>query len=413
MFHKHAAQSTSIQSAGDKLNARSRHTAPIAIDYRTRAVNVFRASCLVLAAVSLILLNGGQNSALAQGTNDLHPTTRAVAKILSNRFDIEDYDNGLVFDDFIYAAVNAFNSGQKERFYKDIRFLRGTIEKLSLPDPATAEYPEDLEQLPIYDLQRFLAAYASGASQAKARVSSEPVSGQRVVRIEFDESDLVARRPADGSFNTLAGWSSRSGARPGTVYRLGRDGGVTQMLGQIPGSVALPEGQARIRVLFVEQTFGTSYYDLSLDVTENYVAITDFEFEDGGTCWMVTDEEKRDLRAIGRELVGSRSVASTDQPLIIRYREWGRATCAAMIAFGSRKYYALKLVSSPEGAVVNIDGTDFGTTPNELMIRRNQPELNVIFRKEGFADAAFNLDLDEMEESENLEIEAVLLAEEP
>ncbi|MEO1249337.1 MAG: PEGA domain-containing protein, partial [Pseudomonadota bacterium] len=116
---------------------------------------------------------------------------------------------------------------------------------------------------------------------------------------------------------------------------------------------------------------------------------------------------------IGQELVGSRSVASTDQPLIIRYREWGHATCGAMIAFGSRKYYALKLVSSPEGAVVSIDGTDFGTTPNELMIRRNLPELNVIFRKEGFADAAFNLDLDEMEESENLEIEAVLLAEEP
>lgn len=359
-----------------------------------------------------MLLSGGQNSVQAQGANDLHPTTRAVAKILSNRFDFEDYDNGLVFDDFIHAAVRAFNTGQKERFYRDIRFLRGTIEKLSIPDLDTAEYPEDLEQLPIYDLQRFLAAYASGASQAKARVSSEPTSGQRVVRIEFDESDLVARRPADGSFNTLAGWSSRSDARPGTVYGLGRDGGVTQMLGQIPGNLALPEGQARIRVIFVQETFGTSYYDLSLDVTENYVAITDFEFEDGETCWMVTDEEKRDLRAIGRELVGSRSVASTDQPLIIRYREWGRATCAAMIAFGSRKYYALKLFSSPEGAVVNIDGTDFGTTPNELMIRRNQPELNVIFRKDGFADAAFNLNLEEMEDSENLEIEAVLLAEE-
>lgn len=369
-----------------------------------------------LLAFAFLLSVGSPNLVQAQNTNDIHPTTRAVIDVLSNRFDIEDYDNGLVFDDFIYAAVNAFNSGQKERFYRDIRFLRRTIEKLSLPDPATAEYPEDLEQLPIYDLERFLTAYASGASQAKARVASKPARGHRVVRIEFDESDLVARLPADGSFNTLAGWSSRSGARPGTVYRLGRDGGVTHMLGQIPGNLALPEGQARIRVLFVQDTFGTSHYDLSLDVTENYVAITDFEFEDGedgGACWRVTDEEKRDLRAIGQELVGSRSVASTDQPLIIRYREWGHATCGAMIAFGSRKYYALKLVSSPEGAVVNIDGADFGTTPSELMIRRNLPELNVIFRKEGFADAAFNLDLDELEESENLEIEAVLLAEEP
>jgi hypothetical protein len=71
-----------------------------------------------------------------------------------------------------------------------------------------------------------------------------------------------------------------------------------------------------------------------------------------------------------------------------------KMTCLFSLDFGSYFYCRIEIASDPAGASINIDGSEFGLTPQELFIRSGLPKFQVILSKRDYIETALEVDLD-------------------
>lgn len=364
-------------------------------------------SILVLSlAVGLAAMAPAPVSSESESNTELEPITLEVSDGIRGELKRETVDN------FIKQAVLAFNRQEAEKLADDVQYLQKLLAKSSYI-VEKEEVPDHYRRFsPYHSLNRFLQIYqgairTDSATEHVIRVGKHSSGIRRVVRLEF-EQDIQEQSSRWTRYSTaFRGIHPIAGRQPGLVYKLAAKGKLGDLVGHVPGNLALKRGTNRLRVYF-----GRSYYDLVLDVNGGVLKVAGFDFSRStGICWEVSGEEIEMLDDLKAALVGQEVQLGPGQKLVIPYRLWGHDDCRYSLSFGSAKYYVLRLTSSPPEASVLIDGVHFGTTPTKLMVRRNFRTLKVIFRKVGHADAAIDVNLENHASGKPIVITADLIAE--
>lgn len=176
------------------------------------------------------------------------------------------------------------------------------------------------------------------------------------------------------------------------------------LLGRIPGTLALPVGSARLRV---NLGFFASY-DVELSVQPDRVKITDYTTNEHH-CIVFGPEHRSFDKQIRSELL-RRNVDPREDTLALSPLHIGEVACAFGMGFGRANYFLLDARSEPAGAKVFWYDREIGETPLQLMIRTRGYGEEFALQKEGFADAIFAL---APEKGEKISLFAELVARAP
>jgi hypothetical protein len=162
-------------------------------------------------------------------------------------------------------------------------------------------------------------------------------------------------------------------------------------IGRAPQHLALGPGLHEITV-----RSGAVSYHFRLDLRSTGIVVEDASFTLPGLCYRIEDHDLRrtEIRLHSLEQRHLEEIRTGVARLPIGDLPPAELTCDFHIGFGTSWYYRIVIASDPAGATININGDEFGLTPQELLIRSGQPNVRVLLSKPGYIEAALEVDLD-------------------